>query len=787
MRRVVWALALLFVMVADRAARAQSEELIVREIEIRFIGPETVHRAVVRANIQTAVGKRRSRELIEQDVRNLINTGYFLDVRVLEEAVADGLKIIYQVRGKATVKEIVIEGEKHFKEQRLRRELEFKSGDILDELKVQMGAQKITEIYQKAGFSDAKVDQEISIDKDTGKAVVRLKITEGPRVFIKRIEFSGNQAIRDNRLLKLIKTRRKWWGSWLAGTGVLQDETFKEDLEKLRDFYHSQGYMDMEIRDTRIERVGAKSMILHIDIFEGVQYKAGAIQITGNKLFPTTELEKRLLMRQGKTFTPDGLTADIRTLENYYGARGYLDTTVRSTRVPNVETGRLDLSYTIHEGELNYIQKVEIRGNTKTKDKVIRRELAVAPGETYNTVRIDRSAERLRNLGYFSKVDTTPQPTAVPNRKDSIITVEEQRTGTVTFGAGFSSIDNLIGFVEVTQGNFDLFNWPTFTGGGQKLRIRTQLGVERQDFIISFVEPWFLDQRLSLGVDAFHRRSSFLSDLFDETRTGGALRLEKALSEFVRMGVEYSIQSIDLNVSTTASQELQSQRGSNLRSSMDVTVVYDTRDSVFLTTRGNRSEFTAELVGGPFGGDISIYKLNGKTTFYFPFFGKHVLQLVGAAGVAQAYGASVGDGPLVIETNIVSGVTNTLPVQVSDVPIFDRYFLGGANTLRGFDFRKVGPKDVDGEPVGGNTYVNATVEYTFPIIERVRGAVFFDIGEVRRNSYSFALGDLKSDVGAGVRLNLPIGPLRLDYGYPIMTDKLTGKTGKIQFSVGYQF
>jgi outer membrane protein insertion porin family len=443
----------------------------------------------------------------------------------------------------------------------------------------------------------------------------------------------------------------------------------------------------------------------------------------------------------------------------------------------------MDLTYTIREGELNYIEKIVIRGNTKTKDKVIRRELAVAPGDVYNTVRVDRSAERLKNLGYFSKVETTPEPTEVPNRKDLVINLEEQRTGSVTFGAGFSSIDSLIGFVEVTQGNFDLFNWPNFTGGGQKLRIRAQVGLKRQDYILSFTEPWFLDQRLSLGVDVFHRTSGFLSSQFNEERTGGALRLEKALSEFIRGQVQYSIQAITENVDRTASAELRSQNGSNLRSAMEWSLVYDARDSVFLTTRGNRTELSAEVAGGPLGGTISLYKLNAKTTFYFPFFNKHVLEILGAAGVVDVFGASRGDGPFVNDA--------TPPFlnvhKVDDVPIYDRYFLGGANTLRGFSYRQVGPKDPTGEPLGGNTYANGTAEYSFPIVERVRGAVFYDVGNVWLNSYEFNIGDLKSDVGVGIRLNLPIGPVRLDYGYPVQTDKQTGTAGKIQFSVGYQF
>lgn len=785
MRRLVGALLVLIALTPSQHARAA--EVIVRELEVRFIGPETVHRAIVTANIQTAVGKPTSRQIIEQDVRNLIATGYFFDVRVLEEPLVDGVKIIFQVQGKATIKEIVFEGQKRYKEERLRRELSQKAGDILDERKLHQDTAKISQLYQKSGYPDAKITHDISVDKDTGKAIVRIHIDEGPRVFIKRIRLLGAKAFPEKRLLRLLKTRHHWWGSWLAGTGVLKEEDFAEDMDKLIEHYRDNGYIDMEIRGTRTERVGTKWMILYIDIFEGTQYKVGAIRIEGNKLFPAAELEKRLRMTADKTFTPGGMQADLKAIEDYYGSRGYLDTTVRAIRAPNVESGRIDMTYAVREGELIYIEKIQIRGNTKTKDKVIRRELAVTPGEIYDTVRVDRSAERLRNLGYFSKVEATPEPTQIPNRKDLVITVEEQRTGSLTFGAGFSSIDNFIGFVEVTQGNFDLFNWPAFTGGGQKLRLRLQLGLERQDYILSFTEPWFLDKKLALGFDAFHRTSRFLSKDFVEDRTGGALRLEKALSEFVRGQVEYGIQSIGLDVSNTASQELQSQEGNRLRSSVLAGWVYDTRDSVFLTTRGNRTELSAELVGGPLGGDVSVYKLNAKTTFYFPFFDKHVLQLLGAAGVVQAFGATKGDGTNVVETVIKGGVTSLVTRTVNDVPIFDRYFLGGANTLRGFSFRKVGPKDVFGEPVGGNTYVNATAEYTFPIIERVRGAVFFDIGNVYSDAYDFSVGDLKSNVGLGVRLNLPIGPLRLDYGYPIQTDKRTGTSGKFQFSVGYQF
>ncbi|HVM62122.1 MAG TPA: outer membrane protein assembly factor BamA [Verrucomicrobiae bacterium] len=795
MRRLRQSLLMLLALVVSSScvwAQEAVEEEIVREIDVRFVGPETVNRSVVMANIQTAVGKPRSRDIIEQDVRNLINTGYFFDVRVLEEPVVNGVRVVFQVQGKATIKEIVFEGEKQFPEVRLKRESSLKVGDTLDERKAHDDAQKMQDLYEKAGYPDAQVTYEVELDKDTGKAVLKFKVQEGARVLLQAIKFTGNKAYTTDRLCKLLKTRRHWWGSWLAGNGVMKEDDFKEDLDKIRDFYHSNGYIDMDIRGTRIQRVNPHWMVVYIDLFEGAQYKVGSVAIQGNRLFPTTELEKHLKMTTGKTFTPTAMTADQKALVDYYGARGYLDTDVRPERSPNVDTGRIDMTYLIHEGELTYIEKVEIRGNSKTKDKVIRRELAVHPGEIYDTVRVDRSVERLKNLGYFSKVEADPEPTDVPNHKSLVLNLEEQRTGSVNFGAGFSSIDSLIGFVEMTQGNFDLFNWPTFTGGGQKLRLRLQLGLKRQDEILSFVEPWFLDKKLSLGFDVFHHAANYLSTEYNEQSTGGTVSLEKAFTEFLRGQIQYSIQEIGLSVDRSASPELQSQAGSHVRSSIGGTVTYDTRDSVFLTTHGARTEVNAEVAGadGGLGGDVNIYKLNLQSSVFFPLPNQQVIEVLGAARVVDAFGSTAANGTNVIET-LVNGKgpvgTRSVKRPVDPVPIFDRYFLGGANTLRGFAFRQVGPKDIGGEPIGGNTSINGTIEYTYPIIERVRGAVFFDAGNVSPNAYEVSIGDLKTDAGLGLRLNLPIGPLRLDYGYPITSDKVTGRAGKFQFSVGYQF
>src|SRR3984957_12982954 len=256
MRRLLWGLlTILAAVVPSAISRAQDvpeapepEETIVREIDVRFNGPETVNRAVVMANIQTAVGKPRTREMIEQDVRNLINTGYFYDVRVLEEPMVNGVRIVFQVQGKAIIKEIIMEGNKRFKEERLKKEYSQKVGDSLDERKAHDDAHKIQDLYEKSGYPDCKVTYEVSVDKDTGKAILKFKVHEGERIYLKAIKFSDKKVIPENAFFKELKTRRHWWGSWLASTGVLKEEDFKEDLEKLHDYYTAKGYIDMEVR-----------------------------------------------------------------------------------------------------------------------------------------------------------------------------------------------------------------------------------------------------------------------------------------------------------------------------------------------------------------------------------------------------------------------------------------------------------------------------------------------------------------------------------------------------------
>jgi outer membrane protein insertion porin family len=381
----------------------------------------------------------------------------------------------------------------------------------------------------------------------------------------------------------------------------------------------------------------------------------------------------------------------------------------------------------------------------------------------FDTVRVDISKKRLEGLQFFEKVDTYASDTAVPGRKDLNIVVQEKRTGSLNFGLGFSSTDGLVGFGELSQGNFDITNWKTFTGAGQKFRLRVQLGTQRKDFLLALTEPYFLDQRLALGGQLFYSDAQFYSDVYSQRQYGFDIFLRKPITNFLSAKLDYQIQDVEIYDVTTTDPLIVSQKGSTLESRVTLSLTFDNRDSAFLTRKGTRVDLSTYISGGPLGGDVSLYGFDLDVSQYFHFPFDTILLLNGEIAAVETY----------------NGDTN--------VPLYDRLYLGGANTLRGFKFRDVGPKDNSGNPIGGNTLARLTVEYTVPVVQRVRAAVFYDVGFVNSGSFNFNTGNYNDDFGFGFRLDLPIGPIRVDYGIPITHDRFSSKSGQFQFSVGYQF
>jgi outer membrane protein insertion porin family len=737
----------------------------------------------------------------------------------------EGIVLTYVLQGKPRMTEVKFEGNKKYSDSKLRKKVTSKAGEPLDERKLFTDAQEIEKMYQKAGYPGTDVRYTLSIDENAGRGTATFEIAESPKTKIVQVEFPGATAIKEGKLRKVVKTRKRWMLSWLTGSGRLKEDVLEEDRMKLADFYRNEGYIDFELKDIQIEHPTPKTVVVRFVVYEGQQYKVGAVTFTGNTVFPTAEItngmpryvkpEKGfeigpngLPMDVGAVFTPRGLAKDIQAVEDFYGSKGYIDVNSSSrnlivNKIPNTETGTMDLEFKISEGQKSFIEKIEIRGNDKTKDKVIRRELAVSPGETFDMVRVRLSEQRLQGLNYFEKVDARPEPTTVPSRKDLVVGVDEKSTGNLTVGAGFSSVDSVVGFGEISQGNFDLFNPPTFTGGGQKFRLRLQIGTERQDYLISFIEPWFLGQRLALGVDLYYHdwKYNSVNDIYDETRLGGRVSLTKALgSEFLIGSISYTLEQIGIHLNSgyhdwiyggvpgsgssqggrggpagpdpgpvatpiapNVPQAILNERGYNLASRIGASLAYDTRNSVQLPNKGQRTELLGEFVGGPIGGDNEYYKLELRSAWYFKgFFPGHVLELVGRTGTTESF-------------------------DDQDVPFYDRFYLGGMYTLRGFRYRRVSPREEGfDEPIGGDTYWFGSAEYSIPVIDRLRFAIFYDIGSVMVDPYDWDFSGYSDNFGVGVRLNLPIGPLRLDYGIPINHDEYNDSSGQFQFGVGWE-
>jgi len=748
-------------------ARAQAPQAapgppIIRSMDVQYTGPATISRERILAQMRTKVGQPYSNEIVQEDIKALYKTGYIRNVRIFAQPEGDGVKVIVAVQTRAIIREIEITGAEHLKAQRLRKEIKVKLNQAVDEQQLEDARQKIIEIYQGRGFNDVSVEFRIDpIDEKRGTARVVFTVNEGVKGAISQVRFEGNAHFSQRVLRKQMKTRGRSLIYFVDKTGRLDEVQLEQDMDKIREFYQDHGYIDVEVKEVRKERTPKGPMIITIVIAEGPQYHVRKLTVSGYQATTEAKVLALLKMKEGSVYSPKQLRDDAKAVADAYGSGGYVDLVITPEGTP-AGTGLIDVHYNIEEGTRSFVNRVNIEGNTRTKDKVIRREVLVAPGDVFNTVRVDITKKRLDNLGYFAKVETYPEETDIPGRKDLTILVQEKRTGSLSFGGGFSTVDKLVGFAELTQGNFDLFNWPSFTGGGQKFRLRVQYGTERKDFILTITEPYFLDRRLALTGQAFYTEANYLSADYDQRNYGFSIEMRKPINAYTYGTLGYTLQNIDIfNVASSSPAFIQSQSGTFTESKVFSSVVFDSRDNPLLSRRGQRITFSPGIAGGFLGGDTQIYALDLEGSQYFHLPWDTILLINGEIATVSQWGSG------------------------SEVPIFERLFLGGSNNLRGFPFREVGPQQ-NGEPIGGLSMSRATIEWTFPIIEKARGAVFYDTGFVNSSAWSFGFNHMASDVGIGLRLDLPIGPLRLDYGYPVMRDGYNGG-GHFNFNVGYQF
>ncbi len=742
------------------AANAPAAKKIVKEIRIQYKGAASVSEARIRAQMSTHEGEAYTDENVEQDIRNLYGTGAIENVEIKAEAVGGGVRVVVTVTGRGSVGEIDFRGNTIYDKGKLLKEAEMKTGEPVDEAKLAKAAQKIRERYEKNGYADVSVNYETAPMATPGFTRVTFVVTEGARGLVRNIFFVGNTHITAAALHKKMALKEKaLWRVWRGKSGRLTDEAQSDDVKAVEGAYHDAGYVYAKV--TKVERkpVGKDYVDLTMTVYEGDKYKVAEVGLEGLTVYTPAELSRGLKTVKNFPYSGSEVHDDEKMIGDYYGSRGYADARVETSVIP-VGKNEVKVNYHVFEGEKSMVGKVNIAGNTITKDNVIRRELAFSPGEDLNTVKEEASTNRLKNLNYFSQVDIRNNPSGQPGVKDVDVAVTEQSTGTINFGAGFSSIDSLVGFVDLTQTNFDIAGYPAFRGAGQRFHVGVQYGTERRDFDMSFTEPWFLDQKLAFTPDLFFHDLYYLSTLYDQRSYGISFNLRKPLGEHSYVEGTYTLQDVKIhNVAPTATDLIKQEAGDFLESKFDMAWVHDTRDSVFITRTGHKVTLDGMIAG--LGGDVHAYglKMAGTQYFHLPWDG--IFSIDGAISTVDS-------------------------LNGQRVPIFERLFLGGANDLRGFDFRKVGPKDRTGEPLGGLTSAYVSFEYTFPIMEKLRGAIFYDVGTVGATAYDLS-GSVNSDVGIGLRLYLPIGPIRVDFGIPLQSDQFNDSSGHFNFNIGYKF
>ena len=744
----------------------------VRDIRVAVIGDVPVSAVQVLAQVGARVGQELDRAALSEDIRALQRSGAFSYAEVRVETADDGVALVYRVQGRPRIRVMRISGADYLGNKKVRTQMEIGSGDLVDNALLGLRAQKVRDAYRKEFFPDARLTWTLTPTADeTGFVDVTIQVDEGRRAVVRRILFKGNRQVRRKELLKAMTQKQSSWLTWINNDGLYEPGHVLADREAIRKVLMDKGCLAATVSEPTFVYVGRKKIDITFVINEGPVYSLSAWRVKGMEQFAVGEVVGGVVAGTNQTAALATIQRSAQNIRDFYGSRGYIKTAVEPRVTLNTNAGTAAVTYDVAEGMLAYIQNIEIRGNAQTKDKVVRREINVLPGEVYNEVRVRTSESRVRNLNYFSFVNSYPEATATSNRFNLIFDLEEQRTGQLMFGAGFSSIDNLIGYVELTQGNFDLLGWPRFTGGGQRLRLRAQAGSKRTDLELSLIEPWFLNRRLSLGLDLFRREASYYSDEYDQTTTGGSLTLGKPFFAFNRINWIYGLEDINISdIKDSASDLIKQEEGGRLKSYGTMELIRDTRNHPFLPSRGFRGSAAATLAGGPFGGESDTYQFTLRASQYFPLWFDHVLNLRGWTSIIHEYGDS------------------------DRVPLFDRLFVGGPRTVRAFKYRKVGPKDDTDEPIGGRSAAYATVEYTLPVVDKVRLGFFYDVGVVwqdmyEKNNESGAMGDgvLFDGYGLGVRFDFPGFPIQLDYAWPLNMDDVTSDKGRFSFSIGYSY
>ncbi|MEE9605325.1 MAG: outer membrane protein assembly factor BamA, partial [Candidatus Scalindua sp.] len=699
------------------AQETEETRPVIKKVEVK--GNQRISSATVKSAVKIKEGDMYDPQAMSQDVDAIWLLGFFDNIEVEVEPYEDGIKLVFLVTERPVIKDIIFIGNVEIKTNKLEEAVELRRGDYLKHYLQKLGEDKIRDLYQKKGFH--LVDVKSEEKRTNGYANVIYNINEGLKAYIEKIDIVGNKTFTDKRLLKVFATKRRKFPSFVF-PGRLDKDKFSEDIEKVKAFYVSGGWLDADVKWKTKHGTDKSAMLIDVVVDEGERYYVDTITIKGNKLFTDAEIRSLLELKKEDAFLPEILQKDSQSIRSAYGRQGHINTNVKASHTYKPVEPKIDLTYDIQEGERIFIEKVIISGNDKTKDNVIRRSLLFFPGERLDTEKIRISQERLTHTGYFDNESGVPtdisfEPGSKPNTKNVIVSVKEGRTGVLRFGGGFGANVGAFGDVSYTDKNFDIFDFPkdwkdltsgnAFRGAGHTVTLRFSPGFERTEGMFSFVNPSIYDTGYSLGFSAFIFRRA--REDYDEERKGGKFTLGKEVLRglVLRLTPDYEVIGVQ-NVDGNAPQIVKDSEGSSSKLSLELSATLDRRDNAFIPTKGYKVESSVQVSGLDV--DIVRFTANAKkynTIFDFPRWGKHVI----------SYGGTFG----IVESTTDKGV-----------PTFERLFTGGSGSIRGFEFRGLGPVDpATGDQIGGKILMLGTVEYTMPVYsDMVRGAFFIDTGKV---------------------------------------------------------
>jgi len=785
---------------------------LLKDVQIVLQGPRSVGESFIRANLSLREGEPFDRAALNADILALLRTERFSDLRFEATEEAGGIRLWIRAtpRYRLSASPTIVGGQR-FRRSRIFETLGLERGSYVDDTVLAARCKRVEALYRKSGYPPPTVTwrwiqsaEEVTENEIWRAVTVHIQEERPLRVAGQRVE--GVKAPPESVMLKPftpIRDRLALWAlrplvnepawynfpmrAWRFFFRPYYDETKAvQAAEAIRSALRAQGFWDAEVQGPFDERREGR-VYLRYRVSPGPFYRIAAVRVEGVRLFPAGTFDRLTSLRPGQPATQEAIEAAVQEVRSRYHQRGHLGVWLDYELEP-AGADRLTVVIRVrNEGRPVRVGEVAIRGNRVTREKVILREVGLFPGDPFDMDKVAQSERRLRNLNYFEWVRGGPEERTA-NVADLIFQVEEKPTGMLSFGASFSSVDSLVGQIELTQGNFDLFNWPTFMGGGQRLKLSLRAGSRLSEYTLSFVEPWFLDRPLSLGLDTYLTRRSYTDYVVQ--RAGGSLSLTYPTRLGFNTEWRYRLERISLDDVTATNTYTDVDGVTTFRfveeetryaSSLGLTLWRDRRDNPFVPSRGYRLSGSATLTGGPLGFDTDLYRLALRAEQHVPLLWGHVLSLRASAEVVEAFG------------------------DTDEVPLAERLYCGGPRTVRGFKYRDVGPKayrttvradgtaETEYRPRGGQTLLLASAEYTVPTpVPQIRLAVFGDVGSLAVDPFDFGMEELAWSWGLGVRFNLPYFPIRFDYaldtGYRTpREDRDRTREDRFSFWVGYGF